>query len=60
VSKFSGKTALGTGALRGIGRAMALAEEGAQLLVHYNSGAKETDAAMAESVRQAARLKDQH
>lgn len=41
VSKLSGKTALVTGAARGIGQAIALrlAEEGAQVAVHYGSSA---------------------
>src|SRR3989442_9185429 len=45
-----GKTALVTGASRGIGRAgaLALAEAGAQVLVHYGSGAKEAAAVVAE------------
>src|SRR5713101_6661820 len=47
---LSGKTALVTGASRGIGRAsaLALAEAGAQVLVHYGSGAKEAAAVVAE------------
>src|SRR3989454_4316246 len=47
---LSGKTALVTGASRGIGRAgaLALAEAGAQVLVHYGSGAKEAEAVVAE------------
>jgi 3-oxoacyl-[acyl-carrier protein] reductase len=50
MSKFSGKTALVTGASRGIGRATALvlAKEGAQVLIHYGSGAKEAEAVVAE------------
>jgi 3-oxoacyl-[acyl-carrier protein] reductase len=50
VKKLSGKTALVTGASRGIGRASALslAEAGAQVLVHYSSGAKEAAAVVAE------------
>jgi 3-oxoacyl-[acyl-carrier protein] reductase len=50
MSKLSGKTALVTGASRGIGRAsaLALAAAGAQVLVHYGSGAKEADAVVAE------------
>ncbi|HLY56792.1 MAG TPA: SDR family oxidoreductase [Stellaceae bacterium] len=49
-ASFSGKTALVTGASRGIGRAsaLALAREGAQLLVHYGSGAAEADAVVRE------------
>jgi NAD(P)-dependent dehydrogenase (short-subunit alcohol dehydrogenase family) len=48
--KLAGKTALVTGASRGIGRAtaLALAKEGAQVLVHYSSGAKEAEAVVAE------------
>lgn len=47
---LSGKTALVTGASRGIGRATArsLASAGAQLLVHYSSSAVEADAVVAE------------
>jgi NAD(P)-dependent dehydrogenase (short-subunit alcohol dehydrogenase family) len=47
---LSGKTALVTGASRGIGRASALAltQAGAQVLVHYSSGEKEADAVVAE------------
>jgi 3-oxoacyl-[acyl-carrier protein] reductase len=50
MSKLSGKTALVTGASRGIGRAsaLALAAAGAQVLVHYGSGAKEAEAVVAE------------
>ena len=51
---LSGKTALVTGASRGIGRAsaLALAKAGAQVLVHYGSGAKAA-AAVVEEIRQA-------
>jgi NAD(P)-dependent dehydrogenase (short-subunit alcohol dehydrogenase family) len=47
---LSGKTALVTGASRGIGRAsaLALAAAGAQVLVHYSRGEKEADAVVAE------------
>jgi 3-oxoacyl-[acyl-carrier protein] reductase len=47
---LSGKTALVTGASRGIGRAsaLALARGGAQILVHYGRGAKEAEAVVAE------------
>src|SRR6266853_1615627 len=47
---LSGKTALVTGASRGIGRAsaLALAEAGAQVLVHYGSGAPEAAAVAAD------------
>jgi NAD(P)-dependent dehydrogenase (short-subunit alcohol dehydrogenase family) len=50
VNKLSGKTALITGASRGIGRATALefAKAGAQVLVHYSSSEKEADAVVAE------------
>src|SRR5437016_7757731 len=50
MNKLSGKTALVTGASRGIGRAsaVALAKAGAQVLVHYSSGEKEADAVVAE------------
>jgi NAD(P)-dependent dehydrogenase (short-subunit alcohol dehydrogenase family) len=46
VKKLSGKTALVTGASRGMGRASALslAAEGAQVLVHYSSSAKKAEA----------------
>ena len=54
MTTLSGKTALVTGASRGIGRAsaLALAKAGAQVLVHYVSGAKEAEAVVAE-IRQA-------
>ena len=47
---LSGKTALVTGASRGIGRAsaLALARAGAQVLVHYGSGEKAAAAVVAE------------
>jgi 3-oxoacyl-[acyl-carrier protein] reductase len=47
---LSGKTALVTGASRGIGRAsaLALAAAGAQVLVHYGSSANEAEAVAAE------------
>ena len=50
MSNLSGKTALVTGASRGIGRAsaLALAKAGAQVLVHYNGGEKEAAAVVAE------------
>jgi 3-oxoacyl-[acyl-carrier protein] reductase len=50
MNKLSGKTALVTGASRGIGRAsaLALAAAGAQVLVHYGRGAKEADDVVAE------------
>jgi 3-oxoacyl-[acyl-carrier protein] reductase len=46
MNTLSGKTALVTGASRGIGRAsaLALAKAGAQVLVHYSSGATEAEA----------------
>ena len=50
MSSLTGKTALVTGASRGIGRAsaLALAKAGAQVLVHYGRGAKEAEAVVAE------------
>src|SRR3979411_413683 len=47
---LAGKTALVTGASRGIGRAgaLALAAAGAQVLVHYGRGAKEADGVVAK------------
>src|SRR3979490_1481681 len=50
MSYLSGKTALVTGASRGIGRAsaLALAKAGAQVLVHYNGGEKDATAVVAE------------
>ena len=54
MNNLSGKTALVTGASRGIGRAsaLALAKAGAQVLVHYSSSEKEAEAVVAE-IRQA-------
>jgi 3-oxoacyl-[acyl-carrier protein] reductase len=54
MSNLSGKTALVTGASRGIGRAsaLALAKAGAQVLVHYSSSEKGAEAVAAE-IRQA-------
>jgi len=50
MEKLSGKTALVTGASRGIGRAsaLALAASGAQVLVHYGRGANEADKVVGE------------
>jgi 3-oxoacyl-[acyl-carrier protein] reductase len=50
MGSLSGKTALVTGASRGIGRAtaLALAQAGAQVLVHYGKGKDEADAVVAE------------
>jgi 3-oxoacyl-[acyl-carrier protein] reductase len=50
MTTLSGKTALVTGASRGIGRAsaLALAKAGAQVLVHYGSGAKEAKTVVAQ------------
>jgi 3-oxoacyl-[acyl-carrier protein] reductase len=50
VANLSGKTALVTGASRGIGRAtaLALAKAGAQVLVHYSSGEKQAAEVVAE------------
>ena len=49
-SNLTGKTALVTGASRGIGRAtaLALAEAGAQAIVHYSSGEKEATAVVTD------------
>jgi len=50
MAKLTGKTALVTGASRGMGRAAALtlANMGAQVLVHYSSGSKEAEAVVTE------------
>jgi 3-oxoacyl-[acyl-carrier protein] reductase len=50
MNSLNGKTALVTGASRGIGRAsaIALARAGASVLVHYSSGEQEADAVVAE------------
>ncbi|EJM58452.1 SDR family NAD(P)-dependent oxidoreductase [Pseudomonas sp. GM48] len=50
MTNLYGKTALVTGASRGIGRAsaLALAQAGAQVLVHYGRGEKEATAVVAE------------
>jgi 3-oxoacyl-[acyl-carrier protein] reductase len=50
VTNLAGKTALVTGASRGIGRAtaIALAAAGAQVLVHYGRGTNEADGVVAE------------
>jgi 3-oxoacyl-[acyl-carrier protein] reductase len=50
MTTLSGKTALVTGASRGIGRAsaLALAAAGAQVLVHYGRGANEAEAVAGE------------
>jgi NAD(P)-dependent dehydrogenase (short-subunit alcohol dehydrogenase family) len=50
MNSLSGKTALVTGASRGMGRAsaLALAGAGAQVLVHYGRGASEADGVVAE------------
>jgi len=52
MTHLSGKTALVTGASRGIGRAsaLALAKAGAQVLVHYGRAASEADASAATQV----------
>jgi 3-oxoacyl-[acyl-carrier protein] reductase len=50
MTNLSGKTALITGASRGMGRAsaLALAAAGAQVLVHYGLGGREADGVVAE------------
>jgi NAD(P)-dependent dehydrogenase (short-subunit alcohol dehydrogenase family) len=50
VTSLTGKTALVTGASRGMGRASALrlAQAGAQVLVHFSSGAEEAERVVAE------------
>jgi 3-oxoacyl-[acyl-carrier protein] reductase len=50
MSDLSGKTALVTGASRGIGRAsaLALAQAGAQVVVHYSNSEKEAEGVVAE------------
>jgi 3-oxoacyl-[acyl-carrier protein] reductase len=50
MTNLTGKTALVTGASRGIGRAgaLALAAAGAQVLVHYGRGVEEADGVVAE------------
>src|SRR5271167_3949761 len=50
MTTLSGKTALVSGASRGIGRASALklAQAGAQVLVHFSSGAEEAERVVAE------------
>jgi 3-oxoacyl-[acyl-carrier protein] reductase len=57
MSDLSRKTALITGASRGMGRAAALefAKASAQVLVHYGSGAKEAEAVVAEIRKMGAR-----
>ena len=50
MTALAGKTALVTGASRGIGRASALklAKAGAQVLVHFSSAGEEADPVVAE------------
>ena len=50
MTSLAGRTALVTGASRGMGRAsaLALAAAGAQVIVHYGRGAKEAEAVVAE------------
>jgi NAD(P)-dependent dehydrogenase (short-subunit alcohol dehydrogenase family) len=57
VNNLSGKTALVTGASRGIGRATALAlgQAGAQVLVHYSASPKEAEEVVSEIRKTGAR-----
>ncbi len=57
MTNLSGKTALVTGASRGMGRAAALelARAGAQVLVHYSASPKEAEAVVAEIRKTGAR-----
>ena len=57
MSRLEGKTALVTGGSRGIGRAsvMALAREGAQVIIHYGRSRKEAEEVVAEITRQGGR-----
>jgi 3-oxoacyl-[acyl-carrier protein] reductase len=57
VTNLSGKTALVTGASRGIGRAsaLALAKAGARVVVHYGSAANEAEVVVAEITKGAGR-----
>jgi len=57
MADLSGKTALVTGASRGIGRAsaLAIAKAGAHVLVHYGKGAKEAEAVVAQIVNEGGR-----
>jgi 3-oxoacyl-[acyl-carrier protein] reductase len=50
MTDLSGKTALVTGASRGIGRAsaLALAKAGAEVLVHYSRGTNEAETVVAD------------
>ena len=57
MTRLAGKTAVVTGASRGIGRAaaLALAEDGAQVLVHYGRGRAEAEAVAAQIRRNGGR-----
>ena len=50
MNRLEGKTALVTGGSRGIGRAavLALARDGAQVIIHYGRGSKEAEMTVAE------------
>jgi 3-oxoacyl-[acyl-carrier protein] reductase len=59
MTSLAAKTALVTGASRGIGRAaaIALAQAGAKTLIHYGNSETEADAVVTRSVPPAARRK---